>query len=217
MAEFDKKMMTDFEKKLADNLNDRSSSGSINMNLYNDYVKYVGKLDALPLEELDAFDIKGGDHGGGMKTWRMLPFSKWPTKSTRALTKKMWDRYNTNLQTKPSTEEEKEMDPCEDPDFLSQLLDACVRTSMRMGVDKRVAFRQCTKQVEKMVQAIQAACQGRGLLPEKQKEFLDGALELLGEVAGKPVKFTDLTPEDRALFTDLVDAIGYQSPREPWE
>lgn len=207
MADFDKKMMTDFDKKLADQLTDRSSSGTIAVKLYQDYVKYVGKLDALPLEELDAFDIRGPNN-------RVMPFSKWPTKSTRAFGKKVWDRYNLNLQRGDPTAEEKELDPCEDPEFLSELLDACVRTSVRMGVDRRVAFRQCTKQVEKMVQAIRNACEGRGLVPEKQKEFLDGALELLGEVAGKPVKLKDLTPEDQALFSELVDAIGYQSPPE---
>jgi hypothetical protein len=199
--------MTDFEQKLARKLDDKSTSGEILFKLYNDYVKFVGKLDALPPNELGYYDIRGPNS-------KVMPFSKWPTKSTRALAKKMWDQYNVNLQSGDPSAEETGMDPCEDPDFMSDLLNACVRTSMRMGVDKRVAFRQCTKQLENMMTAIRAACQGRGLVPEKQKEFLDGALELLGEVAGKPVKLQDLTPEDRALFTDLVDAIGYQKPRD---
>lgn len=199
--------MTDFEQKLAKKLDDKSTSGEILFKLYNDYVKYVGKLDALPDTELGYYDIRG--QGG-----RVLPFSKWPTKSTRALARKMWDQYNLNLQSPTPSPEDIDSDPCEDPDFMSNLLNACVRTSIRMGVDKRIAFRQCARQVEKMAQAIRLACQGRGLVPEKQKEFLDNALELMGEAAGKPVKLEDLTPEDRAFLTDLVDSLGYQKPRE---
>lgn len=200
-------MPNDFEEQLRKKLDDKSTSGEILFKLYNDYVKYVGKLDALPDTELGYYDIRGPNG-------KIMPFSKWPTKSTRAFASKVWDQYNVNLQSGAPSEEDKEMDPCEDPEFLSELLDACVRTSIRMGVDRRVAFKQCSRQVEKMIHAIRIACEGRGLVPEKQKEFLDNALELLGEVAGKPVKLNDLTPEDRALFDELVNAIGYQSPRE---
>lgn len=207
MAEIDREMMTDFERKLRDRLDDKSTSIEVLDQLYNDYVKYVGKLDALPREQLTKEDIKTIDG-------KVMAFSRWPTKSTRALAKKMWDQYNLNVQSGTPTSDEIESDPCEDPNFLSNLMNTCVRTSMRMGANRYLALKHCTQQVEKMAQAIRAACHGRGLVPDKQKEFLDNTLEVLGQVIGKPVKLTDLAPEDRALLTDLVNSLGYQKPRD---
>ncbi|MEM3097494.1 MAG: hypothetical protein QXU32_02075 [Nitrososphaerales archaeon] len=143
--------------------------------LYNAYVKYVGKKDALPQDELQMFDLK--DQFG-----RLRPINTWPTKSTREYAKKIWDEYNRRLQARLS-KATNDIDPCEDPDkYIAMKYNECIRAS-RSASDRR----KCKKQIEKLRDAIDAYCHsvGMGEISDPFIASLYSALEKSGPVLQK--------------------------------
>lgn len=176
---------------------------SIPREMYDAYVKYVGKLDAIPYEELTVFDIRSDGK-------QVLPLSSWPTKSTRANAQQHWTKYNQDLQN-DTAPQEPEVDPCSDPTFISDLLDTCIRVAVRGGkMDKSVAYRRCSRQVGKLAQAIKAACSDRGLTGDEFEDFTQSLFNQLSLVAGTKVGYEDLSPEDKAFIDDTLDGVKYK-------
>lgn len=193
-----------FEARLNEALEEVPKQGpSVPREMYDAYVKYVGKLDAIPHEELTVFDIRSDGK-------RVLPLSSWPTRSTRANADKHWTKYNQDLQS--GVPEEPEVDPCSDPTFVSDLLDTCIRVAVRGGkMDKSLAYRRCSRQVGKLAQAIKTACADRGLTADEFETFSKNLFNQLSLVAGTKVGYEDLGPEDRAFIDDTLDGVKYKS------
>lgn len=162
--------------------------------VYNAYTKYWGKLDALPKNELDTKDIS--DRFG-----RLRPLSTWPTKSTRAVTKKRWDEYNRKLQTKTHPDEdEKDIDPCDDPDgYILQKMDDCLSANRHIG--KETAQNKCSKQLGKIEQAIKAQC---GEEDADTSHMLDRIKRRLDDVGGQARPEVDL---DDPLLKSIFKAL----------
>lgn len=203
--------MASFEEHLNSRINEAEEKGKLSDEMYQKYVQFVGALDALPMDRLSdkRFDSDIHDQFG-----RIMPFSKWPTKSTRARSEKIWLNYNQRLQLQQAAKDaglEGDPEPTEDPNFLSQLLDTCVRTSMKMGgLDKATAFKHCSRQVKRYENAIRAAVADKGLPKKESDEFIGDLLK--GMANGKQIDIKDMSIEDRQFIQDLKDSLTYQKP-----
>ena len=131
-----------------------NKAGWIPDNAYLAYVKYVGKLNALPHVELRTRELTDPNTG------QVFPISSWPTKSTREHSSAKWTDYNASLQ-KPEAEV---TDQCSDPEkFVTDAMRDCVNAGQqKWDIDK--ATKKCEKQVGMLKQAIQNNCGTEGLL-----------------------------------------------------
>ena len=203
--------MSKFEENLDAHLSNHVlTEAEISDELYKQYVRYVGALEALPKEEIIRSKKDSDIHD---QFGRVKPFSRWPTKSTRSLAAKRWAAYNKQLKTSKPGQAPDTADPCEDPNFLSQWLDTCVRTGMRVGgLDKQTAYRNCSRQATNLGKAIQGACSDRGLPKKEMEDFIEDLLKGMG--GGKPVDIKDLSIEDRQFIQDLKDSLLYKPKSE---
>lgn len=103
---------------------------------YNKYVKYFGKLNALPKEQLDRFDTT--DHFRNQ-----LPITQWPTKSTRENSRKIWDNYNKEIQSSVS------MGSGEAQDVEKKLDELYYKCVISSKWPREVAQKKCKEQIEK--------------------------------------------------------------------
>lgn len=199
--------MDNFEKKLDDKIKVFLEASQVSDDMYRRYVQYVGELDALPKDQIASSTVKYGPDNSDIhdQFGRVKPFSQWPTKKSREKSAKVWVDYNTRLQMAQASDEIE--NPVHDPNFLSQLLDTCVRTSMGLGLDKQTAFRHCSRQVDKFEGAIRDVVADRGLPAKQAKEFIDGLLKGMG--AGKQLEIKDLSIEDQQFIQDLKDSLTY--------
>lgn len=204
--------MSNFEEKLDASISKVLNEAKLSDELYKKYQQFVGALDALPQDQIasDRFTSDIHDQFG-----RVRPFSMWPTKASRAKSEKVWLTYNQRLQLAQAAKEggTAPEDPTDDPDFLGQLLDTCVRTSMSMGqLDRKTAFRHCSKQVQRFEQAIRGALTDRGLPKKEVEEFTKELLK--GMANGKQIDMKDLSVEDRQFIQDLADSLTYRPKSE---
>lgn len=202
--------MANFEESLNARINEAEERAKLSDELYQKYVQFVGALEALPRNHFND-DWKSTDihdiHG------RLKPFSHWPTKSSREKSQKVWLNYNQRLQLQQAAQEaglEGDEDPSEDPNFVSQMLDTCVRTSIRAGLDKQTAFRHCSRQVKKYEHAIRMAISDKGLPKKEMEEFVNELLK--GMANGKQIDMKDMSIEDRQFIQDLKDSLSYKKP-----
>ena len=202
--------MGKFEDRLGDSISEAEERKLVSNELYAKYKQYVGALDALPQNEID-INRPGTDIHD--QFGRIKPFSQWPTKSTRAKAQKIWTDYNTRIQQASQGGELSQEDPTADPDFLGQMLDTCVRTSMQMGkLDKNTAFRHCSRQVKRFENAIRGAMADRGLTSKQVEEFTKDLLR--GMANGKNIDIKDLSVEDQQFIQDLRDSLTYRPKSE---
>lgn len=207
--------MAKFEEHLDAQISKALTEAKLSDELYQRYVQFVGALDALPQDQIQTdrlgTDIHIFDANGN--PGRLKPFSQWPTKSSRAKSEKVWLTYNQRLQLKQAGKEAGLEDPTDDPDFLGQMLDTCIRTSMKMGkLDRQTAFRHCSRQVERFEQAIRGALVDRGFTTKQVEEFTKELLR--GMANGKQIDIKDLSIEDRQFIQDLKDSLTYKARSE---
>jgi hypothetical protein len=139
--------------------------------LYEMYVKFVGKLNALPHTELKVKELVDP------RTGNLFPFRSWPTKQSREVSSANWSAYNMQLQ-KPEAAPELKVSPCQNPEaFIQQAMRDCIHTSQRVAKwDTATAARKCGKQVDMLRKAVYDYCNGEG-----GEEFLQGLLQQMGE------------------------------------
>ena len=153
--------MNNFEKKLSERLDHPSVDSEtgaileagyeaaqqkqlIPDNLYQIYIKYHGKLNALPREELITRELINPNTG------QLFPLSSWPTKQSRKVASAKWAAYNQRLQQ--ADPEDIETNPCADIEtYIQQIMQDCMATSRDPN--------KCTKQVEKLRIALQKHCE----------------------------------------------------------
>lgn len=142
----------------------------IPIKLYEMYVKFVGKLNALPHAEMQIKELTDP------RTGQLFPFRSWPTKSSREASSAHWSAYNQQLQ-KPDAPEIK-VSPCQNPEgFIQQALRDCLHTSQRIAKwDPATAARKCGKQVDMLRKAVYDYCNGEG-----GEEFLQSLLQQMAE------------------------------------
>jgi hypothetical protein len=204
--------MAKFEERLDDSISEVLSEAKLSDELYQKYLQFVGALDALPQDQIatDRFTSDIHDQFG-----RVRPLSMWPTKSSRAKSERVWLNYNQRMQLQQAAKEggTAPEDPTDDPDFLGQMLDTCVRTSMTMGgLDKKTAFKHCSRQVQRFEQAVRGAIADRGLPKKEADEFTKELLK--GMANGKQIDMKDLSVEDRQFIQDLQDSLTYKPKSE---
>ena len=204
--------MARFEDNLDARISETLNEAKLSDEMYKKYVQFVGALDALPPDQI-ATDWKTSDIHD--QFGRVRPFSQWPTKSSRTKSEKVWLNYNQRLQLQQAAKEGglEQEDPTADPDFLAQMLDTCVRTSMKMGkLDRNTAFRHCSRQVQRFEQAVRGALADRGLTSRQIEEFTKELLR--GMANGKSVDIKDLSIEDQQFIQDLKDSLTYKPRSE---
>jgi hypothetical protein len=200
--------MSKFEENLDAHISKTLNEAKLNDELYKRYVQYVGALDALPQDQIST-DWKTSDIHD--QFGKVRPFSQWPTKTSRTQSSKVWLNYNQRLQLRQAAEEsgDEGENPTNNPDFLGQLLDTCVRTSMQMGkLDRNTAFRHCSRQVKRFEQAVRGAIADRGLPAKEAEEFTKELLK--GMANGKQIDMKDMSIEDRQFIQDLQDALTFK-------
>lgn len=125
-------------------------------NLYAIYLKYVGKLDALPQNQLKLRELSNPYTG------QVFPLSSWPTKTSIEKSSATWKAYNDNLRNPDGTEIE--ISPCADPDkFIATTMRNCMSAGQRIAKWKpRQALRRCGKQIAMLKQAVNDYCGAEG-------------------------------------------------------
>lgn len=204
--------MAKFEENLDAKISEVLNEAKLSDELYQKYLQFVGALDALPQDQIATDKSSSDIHD---QFGRIRPLSMWPTKTSRAKSEKVWLNYNQRLQLQQAAKEAGlgPEDPTDDPDFLGQLLDTCVRTSVSMGgLDKKTAFRHCSKQVKRFEHAVRTALADRGLTSKQVEEFTQDLLK--GMANGKTVDMKDLSVEDRQFIQDLKDSLTYKPKSE---
>lgn len=121
-------------------------------NWYTLYVRYVGKLNALPHEELKMHEIINPTTG------QVFPMPSWPTKQTRTHSSATWDAYNKKIQTDDNPE--LEFNPCANPDtFIQTTMQQCVKAGQQVGrLHPQAVQRKCEKQISKLKSAVDDYC-----------------------------------------------------------
>lgn len=145
-------------KTILTRIDNKLISEAIADDLYQQYVKYVGKLDALPQHELIPAELK--DQYG-----RLMPISSWSTKTTRRIAAEKWAEYNRKLQRDIITGK-MSIDPCEYPEeFIQQSYDDCMKAGQKIAKwDRDTSHRKCNKHMELLAKAIDDACKKVDLL-----------------------------------------------------
>lgn len=133
------------------------------------YVRYVGKLNALPQEELKLHELINPS------TNQLFSIQSWPTKQTRAASASSWTAYNKKIQI--GDEPEAEPSPCQNPAlFIQRTMAQCMKSGQTAGRwDPRTALRKCGKQVDKLKDAVDDYCSVEG-----GEEYLQSLLDQMG-------------------------------------